>query len=95
MIQNRNKLIELFIGNLSNAVVHKILEKAIENELMKRISRGYYNIDLNMIDRVVDTTLMDLNISFVNAKFVIFTMTVLSVDEMLSLLNISFKESSS
>ena len=64
MIQNRNKLIELFIGNLSNAVVHKILEKAIENELMKRISRGYYNIDLNMIDRVVDTTLMDLNISF-------------------------------
>ena len=29
MDQNRNKLIELFIGNMSNAILHKILEKAV------------------------------------------------------------------
>ena len=32
MVQNRNKLIELFLGNVSNAVVHEILQKAIEKE---------------------------------------------------------------
>ena len=32
MVQNRNKLIELFIANLSNAIIHKILEKAIDKE---------------------------------------------------------------
>jgi len=31
MAQNRNKLIELFISNLSNAVLHRILEKAIDD----------------------------------------------------------------
>ena len=29
MSQNRNKLLDLFISNLSNAVLHRILEKAI------------------------------------------------------------------
>ena len=38
MTQNRNKLIDLFIGNISNSVVHEILEKAIDNE---EISRRY------------------------------------------------------
>ena len=32
MTQNRNKLIELFIGNIANAILHKILEKAISDE---------------------------------------------------------------
>ena len=32
MAQNKNKLINLFIGNASNSVVHKILEKAIKKE---------------------------------------------------------------
>ena len=32
MSQNRNKLIILFIGNISNAIVHEILEKAINNK---------------------------------------------------------------
>jgi len=32
MSQNRNKLIDLFIGNLSNAILHRILEKAIKQE---------------------------------------------------------------
>jgi len=32
MSQNRNKLIILFIGNVSNVIVHEILEKAINNK---------------------------------------------------------------
>ena len=32
MVQNRNKLIDLFIGNLSNSIVHEILEKAVNDE---------------------------------------------------------------
>jgi len=32
MLQNRNQLIELFIGNITNAIVHRILEKAIKKE---------------------------------------------------------------
>ena len=31
MARNRNKLITLFIGNLSNALVHQILEKATDD----------------------------------------------------------------
>lgn len=31
MAQNRNKLIDLFIGNIANTVLHKILEEAINN----------------------------------------------------------------
>ena len=31
MNQNRNKLIDLLVGNVSNVIVHKILEKAINN----------------------------------------------------------------
>ncbi len=99
MVQNRNKLIEFFIGNISNAIVHEILERAVNEEfiadkyrkdlrtsfelakkyrekinpiskslpdkdifyiktkiinrvraeLMIRISKGYENIDLNLI----------------------------------------------
>jgi len=29
---NRNKLIEIFISNLANAVIHRILEKAIDEQ---------------------------------------------------------------
>ncbi|MBT5022841.1 hypothetical protein HOK51_03935 [Candidatus Woesearchaeota archaeon] len=104
MTQNRNKLIELFIGNLANSVIHKILETAIDNteisnkyekelknsfeiakkyrdkinplyvpfpdkdveyirikltnkvnsELLKRISRGYENIDLKLVKEFID-----------------------------------------
>ena len=32
MAPNRTKLIILFIGNISTAIVHEILEKAIENQ---------------------------------------------------------------
>ena len=33
MVQNRNKLIKLLIGNLSNSIVHSILEKSLIDEL--------------------------------------------------------------
>ena len=40
MAQNRNKLIDLFIGNISNSIVHKILEKAInDKELANRYNK--------------------------------------------------------
>ena len=34
MVQNRNKLIELFVGNISNSIVHDILERSVSKELM-------------------------------------------------------------
>tara|TARA_Y100000310_G_C20497890_1_gene722460 strand:- start:165 stop:506 length:342 start_codon:yes stop_codon:yes gene_type:complete len=107
MSQNRNKLINLFIGNISNSIVHQILEKAVDNdelsnnynkellnslniakkyrekinpvhsqlpdkdilyiktkitnrvrsELLMRISRGYENIDLELVEGLVDKAL--------------------------------------
>ena len=39
MSLNRNQLIDRFIGNLSNAIVHKILERAIKSNL--EISEKY------------------------------------------------------
>jgi len=112
MVQNRNKLIELFIGNISNSIVHKILEKAVaqeelsdkynkellssfevakryrekinpvktplpdkdvtyiknkvinrvRTELLLRISKGYKNIDLNLIEKLVDEFLKEINV---------------------------------
>ena len=32
MTQNRNKLIDIFIGNLTNSIVHTILEKAVKED---------------------------------------------------------------
>lgn len=115
MPQNRNKLINLFIGNISTAIIHKILieaikdkskeiadhyQKEIENainiskkyrgkinpikahlsdrnisyikikiirkvktELMNRISRGYKNINLNLVDELVDKILKDAGVA--------------------------------
>ena len=36
---NRNKLIDIFVSNLANAIIHQILEKAIDK---KEISEGYH-----------------------------------------------------
>lgn len=113
MVQNRNKLIELFIGNISNSIVHQILEKAVSKELiadkyrkelitsfeiakryrekinpvnrllpdkdiayirtkiinkvnaelMTRISKGYKNIDLTLVERLVNKVLKDVDIA--------------------------------
>lgn len=112
MVQNRNKLIDLFIGNISNAVIHKILEKAAEQEelsnkynkeqltsfeiakryrekinpiksplpykdisyikskrinkvraeLLLRISKGYENIDLGLVENLVNEFLKETKI---------------------------------
>lgn len=61
MVQNRNKLITLFIGNISNAIVHEILEKAIDKDEIREkynkelktsydISKYYRNM-INPIDK--------------------------------------------
>ncbi len=42
MAQNRNKLIDLFIGNLANAILHKILEQAVDDEMLRK----YYDKEL-------------------------------------------------
>jgi len=109
---NRNKLIELFISNLTNSIVHEILEKAtnqdeltekydkellnsldiakkyrdkinpttsqlpyedttyiknkiinkVRNELRLRISKGYTNINISLIEPLTDKYLKELKI---------------------------------
>ena len=111
MVQNRNKLIKLFIGNISNAIIHEVLEKAINdseisdryqkeinvsfnnakeyrekinpkdsplpekdikhiknqirnnvtNKLKQRISQGYENINLDLIEGLIDKFLKNTN----------------------------------
>ncbi len=111
-VQNRNKLIELFISNISNSIVHQVLEIAVgkelvadkyrkelansfeiakryrekinplnrafidkdiayikekiinkaRNELLIRVSKGYKNIDLNLVDGLVDKVLREMKI---------------------------------
>lgn len=47
MVHNRKKLIDLFIGNISNAILHSSLEKAVEDEIIRK----YYNKEfLNSLD---------------------------------------------
>lgn len=111
MALNRKKLINLFIGNAANAVLHKILENAVEdgtirkyydkeflnsfeiakkyrnkinpmgnklpesseikellmkkvnNELKLRISKGYKNIDLSLVEPTTNEILSELRIN--------------------------------
>ena len=112
MAQNRNKLIGLLIGNISNAVIHKILEESIgdemlrkhydkellnsveiakryrekinpvkkplpekdaeniknkiigkvANELQLRISKGYRNINLDLVEDIVNEMLINMKV---------------------------------
>lgn len=41
MVQNRNKLIELFIGNITNSILHDILKKAIIKEELVGLADKY------------------------------------------------------
>jgi hypothetical protein len=60
-MQNRNKLLELFAGNLANAVLHRFLEKAIDDEdiasrYLKEINNSWeiskrYREKINPLDR--------------------------------------------
>ncbi|MBI2650694.1 hypothetical protein HYX04_05295 [Candidatus Woesearchaeota archaeon] len=36
MALNRKKLIDLFVGNIANAILHKILEKAVGDDVIRR-----------------------------------------------------------
>ena len=47
MTQNRNKLLDLLIGNLANAVVHKVLEEAAGEDSLKKY---YYDELSNSIE---------------------------------------------
>ena len=110
MALNRKKLIKLFVGNIANAIIHQILENAIEdeslrkyydkeflnsleiakkyrgkinpkddklpeaselketilkkvnNELKIRISKGYKNIDLSLVESSTDDILSKLKV---------------------------------
>lgn len=112
MTQNRNKLLDLFVGNLSNAVLHRVMEysaadeelrkyyekevlnsmkiaknyrekinpirtalpkddgenvrrkviEKVKNKLNTRISEGYENIKLDLVDKIVDELLLEMNI---------------------------------
>lgn len=65
MGQNRGKLVELFIGNISNAVVHEILEKAVRVDFMagkyrKELITSFeiakrYREKINPVDRPLPT----------------------------------------
>lgn len=58
-MQNRNKLLELFVGNLANVVLHRLLEKAIDDEnnrYLKEINNSWeiskrYREKINPVDR--------------------------------------------
>ncbi len=36
MVQNRNKLLDLFVGNLSNAVLHTVMERSSSDEELRK-----------------------------------------------------------
>ena len=48
MPQNRNKLIDLFIGNISNAITHEILEKSSINEDIKDHYHKEFEVSANI-----------------------------------------------
>ena len=36
MVQNRNKLLDLFVGNLSNAALHRVMEHGSSDEELRK-----------------------------------------------------------
>ena len=44
MVQNKPRLIKLMVGNLCNCIVHEILSKAIDDELIRK----HYNKELSI-----------------------------------------------
>ena len=76
MVQNRNKLIDLFIGNISNCVIHRILEKAIDD---KNISDRYdkesvnsFNIAKKYREKInpVNNALPDKDVNYIKSKII-------------------------
>ena len=76
MTQNRNKLIELFIGNVSNFIVHKILESAINKlELITKYQKESVNsleIAKKYREKInpVDNPLQERDINYIREKII-------------------------
>ncbi len=74
MSQNRNKLIDLYIGNISNSVVHRILEKAIDEESIRKHYDKEFSVSLDIARRYRSkinpsyTSLPDKDIEYIREK---------------------------
>ena len=73
---NRNKVIELFIGNIANSVIHKILEKAIEEDNIRKHYDKEFLTSLDIAKRYreklnpIDTPLPDRDIRHIKEKII-------------------------
>lgn len=76
MNQNRNKLIELFVGNITNAIVHQVLEKAIKNtEIANKYVKEFktsWEIAQKYREKInpADTPLPDRDLSEIKNKII-------------------------
>jgi len=76
MSQNRNKLINLFIGNISNSVTHKILEKAIDEEDIRKRYGKEFSISLDIAKKYrekinpINAPLPDKDIRYIKDKII-------------------------
>ena len=74
MSQNRNKLIDLFIGNISNSIVHRILEKAINDENIRKYYDKEFLTSLDIAKKYrkninpIDTPLPAKDIKYIKEK---------------------------
>ncbi|MBI4452602.1 hypothetical protein HY637_04175 [Candidatus Woesearchaeota archaeon] len=76
MAQNRNMLIDLFIGNIANAAVHKILEMVVIDDILRK----YYDKELLASMEIarryrekinpVNRTLQEKDISYIKSKII-------------------------
>lgn len=76
MTQKRNKLIDKFVGNISTAILHGILDKAIDDEEISDKYRKEINVSLNRA-RVYrgkinpkDSILSDKDIGHIKTKII-------------------------
>ncbi len=71
---NRNKLLELFISNLSNVIVHKILEKAIEKPEISSVyakeMKNSFEISKTYREKInpPDKSLPEIDIEYIKRK---------------------------
>ena len=76
MSQNRNRLIDLFVGNISNSVVHRILEKAIDDENIRKYYDKEFLTSLDIAKKYrkninpVDTSLPTKDIEYIKEKII-------------------------
>ena len=76
MVQNRNKLIELFIGNISNFIVHEVLERAVSKEIIADKYRKELIISLKIAKKYrekinpIDGPLLDKDVEYIRRKII-------------------------